>query len=242
MSDETDISDELAASGINLAGNLVRDASEENKFYAFVQITREKEGAQRPSNYKLRQLSENFAEKNIQVSFILVEHESEDLQASIKATLFNFFPHIVRNAFVGFDDKSATVWVEPKKVLTSEEEEAITSKIGELLKIMGIRLDAVRITSSENVPTRTACLNSIRLNSPLTQTELQIALVKRGFHIPNETWLSNMLDKLRKAGFAFRRKNGQFTLTLSGLKALGSAKNRRSPDIARALDIARRGA
>lgn len=241
MSNENNISDELKASGISLVGDPVRDASEENKFYAFVKITRNKLGFQRPSNYKLRQLSENFEKRNLQVGFIVVEDEGGDVQASIKTTLFRFFPEIVRNAFVAFDHKSATVWVEPKKVLTREEEEAITSKTKELFQFLNLPLDAVRVTSSENVPTRTACLNSIRLNSPLTQEELKMALIKRGFHIPNEVWLSNMLDKLRKAGLILRRENGQFVLTLSGLRALGSAKNRRSPDVSRALEIARRG-
>lgn len=241
MSDETNISDELTASGIGLVGDLVQDASEENKFYAFVKVTRDKLGFQRPSNYKFRRLSEKFEKRNLYVAFIIVGSEGEDVQASVKTTLFRFFPENVRNAFVSLDHESATVWVEPKRVLTHEEEEAIVSKAKEILQVLEIRLDAVRITSSENVPTRTACLNSIRLKSPLTREELQMTLIERNFHIPNSEWLSLMLDKLRKAGFVIRQENGQFMLTLSGLRALGSEKNRRSPDISRALDIARRG-
>lgn len=69
MSDETNISDELIASGISLVGDLVQDASEEKKFYVFVRVTRNKFGFQRPSNYKLRKLSENFEKRNLQVAF-----------------------------------------------------------------------------------------------------------------------------------------------------------------------------
>ena len=241
MSDETNISDELIASGISLVGDLVQDASEEKKFYVFVRVTRNKFGFQRPSNYKLRKLSENFEKRNLQVAFIISGNEGEDIQSSVKTTLFRFFPEIVRNAFVSLDHESATVWVEPKKVLTREEEEAIGSKTKEILQVLGIRLNAVMITSSENVPTRTACLSSTRVKSPLTQEELKTALIERNFHVPHKDWLSNMLDKLRKSGLILRRENGQFMLTLSGLRALGSEKNRRSPDISRALDIARRG-
>ncbi len=240
MSDETDISDELAASKIVLVGDLVRDLSEGKKFYAFVNVSRDKKGAQRPSNYKLRRLSESFEQKGWQVAFVLVENDREDVQGSVKTALFRFFPDIVRNAFVSYNDKSITVWVEPKKVLTNAEEDALTSKTEELLQVMDIQLEAVRITSSENVPTRTACLNAIRLKSPVTLQELQTVLTERGFHIPNIEWLSKMLDSLRKFGVILRRKNGQFILTLDGLKSLGTAKNRRSPDISRALDLVRR--
>lgn len=242
MSDGPNISDELTESGIGLVGDPVQDASEENRFYVFIKITRNKLGFQRPSNYKLRRLSENFEKRNLHVAFIIVGDEGENVQATVKTILFRFFPDIVRNTFVASEDKGGvTVWVEPKKILTSKEEDTITSKTKDILQVLGIRLDAVKITSSENLPTRTACLNSIRLKSPLTQEELQMALIERNFHIPNEDWLSRMLDKLRRAGFILRRENGQFVLTLSGLRSLGSAKNGRSPDISRALDIARRG-
>jgi len=224
MSDETDKFDEVISAKVNLVGKLVQDASEENKFYAFVQVTRNKMGFQSPSNYKLRRLSESFAKQNIQLSFILVENGREDIQGTIKTTLFRFFPDIVRNAFISPEDQGVTVWVEPKKTLTREEEEAVASKVNDVLQVLEIQLDAVRITSSENLPTRTACLNVIRLKSPLTQEELQVALVGRGFHIPNEEWLSKMLDKVRRTGFVSRRKNGQFMLTLSGLRSLGSEK------------------
>ena len=244
MSEDVGIADELLASGIKLIGDLVQDASDRTKWYAFVQVERDKGRRQSPSNYKLRKIAESLEKRSLQVAFVLVENEQEDLQASIKTMLFRFFPGIVRNAFASFDRKGATIWVEPKKILTREEEEAVAAKTKEFLQFLKVRFDAVRITSSENVPTRTACLNTIRLNSPVKLKEIRAALNKRGFHVPSDDWLSHMLDKLRKDGLVFRRKgkDGQFMLTLSGLEALGTAKNARSPDVLRALDIAKRGA
>jgi len=241
MSDEAIILDELTASRISIVGKPVQDASSTNRFYVFVEATRNKFGFQQPSNYKLRRLSEKFSKRDLDVNFIILEGGQNDIQATVKATLSRSFPDMFRNAFVSFGHKSATVWVEPKKVLTKEEEELVICKTNELLAFLKIPLDAVKITSSENTPTRTACLNVIRRKAPLTQKELQTALISDGFHIPNEEWLSRMVDQQRKAGHLVRQKNGQIVLTLSGLNALGSSKNRRSPDIARALDIAKRG-
>ena len=134
MSKEIDILEKLKKSKINLIGDLVRDVSENNKFYAFIDIIRSKEGVQKPSNYELRLLSENFEGIEAQVSFILIENKNEDIQGSIKATLFRFFPNIVRNVFISPKGKKMTIWVEVKKVLTREETNAITSKVQKILQ------------------------------------------------------------------------------------------------------------
>jgi len=242
MPDALEITNKLLASGVTLVGDLVQDAGDENKYYAFTKVIRDDAGAQRPSNHALRKITDSFNEVLLQVTFILVEDDREDILANVKAMLLRTFPEFVRNVFPTFGDQGVVVWVEPKKLLQPDEEATLISKSEEFLEFLNTPLVSFHITTTQNIPTRTACLNLIRLHSPLDQQRLRAELLARGFHIPSDDWLSNMLDKLRKADFILRRKNGQYTLTLFGLEALGSAKNRRSPDIVRALDIARRGA
>lgn len=241
MREEEYILEVLKGDEIIPVGDLVRDVGEEHKYFIFIPITRSGTKPQTPTNYKLRQLSEQFERKDLHVTFLLVDNGNEDLQSSIKATLFRFFPNEVRNAFVASEEEGVTVWVEPKKALTKTKELSIVSKIENLVEALGCSLEGVRLTSTENVPSRTACLISIRLKSPISKEDLSEALIARGFHIPNEDWLSRVLDKLRRSGFVIRRRDGQFILTLLGLKSLGTAKNRQSPDILRVLDIAKRG-
>ena len=84
-------------------------------------------------------------------------------------------------------------------------------------------------------------LNAIRLLAPVSVEDLSAALVNRRFSVPSRDWVSRMLDGLRKGGFVVRRSDEKYVLTFQSLKALGSAKSRRSPDVRRFLDLARRG-
>lgn len=240
MSDIDEVIAVLKNLEIHLVGDPVRDASEGNKFYAFINVHRSKGGKQIPSNYKLRRISEEFEKRDRIVSFIIVENDTEDLLASLKSSLFRFFPDQVRNVFLSDAETTMVVWVEPKKLLTQEEEGNITSKIQDIFNVLEMKLEIVKFTASENIPTKTACLGVIRLKSPLTKDEIQSELIARNFHIPNAGWLAKMLDNLRKADLILRRDDGMFVLTLSGLQILGTRKNRRSPDVFRVLDIVRR--
>ncbi|MCC6597769.1 MAG: hypothetical protein IT559_03155 [Alphaproteobacteria bacterium] len=239
MSKAIQITQKLGEAGVLLVGNLAQDATDTNKFYAFVETKQSKDGKQEPSNYKLRKISESFAEDHIFILFIIVQDDRENIQASLKSALFRFFPEIVRNVFVSSEKNDLYVWVEPKKVLTENEKNDIQLKINEVLEVLEIKSSAVKFTSSENLPTKTVCLNLIRLKAPITQAYLELELVHRGFHIPNGEWLSNILDNLRKSGLLLRSRNAKYALTLEGLKNAGTRKNRRSPDVVRALDIAK---
>lgn len=237
MSKILEITQNLEENGISLVGNLAQDATETNTFYAFIEAKQGKDGKQEPSNYKLRKISESFAEGHVSILFIIVLDDRENIQASLKSALFRFFPEIVRNVFVSSEKKDFLVWVEPKKALTEDEKNDIQLKVNEVLKVLELKPSAVKFTSSENLPTKTACLNLIRLKSPISQAGLETELANRGFHIPSEEWLSNILDNLRKSGFLLRKRNAQYALTLEGLKNAGTRKNKRSPDVTRALDI-----
>jgi len=231
----------LQSHGIDLVGSLVRDGSDSRRIYAFIRLKMDSDNKKEKTNYELTKIANSLINDGVHVSFIITDGEESDVEETIKSSLFRFFSDLVRNVFVSFSNKKASVWIEPKRLLSQEDEENMNEKCAELLHVLEVQLESVRFTSSENVPTRTACLKAIRLHAPIPKENLSKALTERGFHVPSDEWLSRMLDSLRKSGLVLRRKDGGFVLTHSALINLGSAKNSRSPDISRALALARRG-
>jgi hypothetical protein len=241
MSDEETILALLAQSKIAAIGNVAPSGTGERKYYAFVEVARSQQGNQQPSNYTLRKIAALLSGLGIGIHFVLVENGQEDLKNSIKSMLIRQFPELVRTVFSTIDADGIDIWVEPKKALAANDTDTIAREARDFLTSFRVRLRAIQLTSNTNVPTRTACLRVIRIVSPVRLDQLHKELRQRGFDVPNDEWLSHELDKLRKLDFVLRKKQGEYSLTLAGLKALGSEKNRRSPDVIRSLALARRG-
>ena len=241
MSSETIIA-LLKAHELTLVGDLVFDASVENKIYAFIKIERSATGSQVPTNYHLRIASEAVSAAGAEITFVLVEDDRQDILANSKAMLMRQYPNLIRNVFPTFGSRGVVIWIEPKRILAKTEIEEMRNKSQQFLEFLKVSLESIYTTASENLPTGTACLNLIRVLSPVTQQMLRQKIEARGFHIPSDEWLAHALDKLRKAKLIHRSKSGLYTMTLQGLKALGSGKHRSSPDVIRALAMARRGA
>jgi hypothetical protein len=240
MSEEKKILDKLNEHKIRAVGNIVRDTGEQNKFYAFIEIERKKEGKKIPSNYKLKKIAEDFEQDDIHLSFVSIEDGIKNTQETFKSILFQFFSQEVRNGFLESESNGIIFWVEPKKILLQKEIEAIDSKIQEICIALGLKLNVVKFTSSENLPTPTACLSIIKRKAPLTLGELNTELKLQKLFVPSDAWLSKIVDKLRKSQRILWRKDGTYVLTLNGLSALGSSKNQKSSDVIRALDLPRR--
>lgn len=240
MSKVSRILSQIASHQIELLGELVDDPDHENSYYAFVSISRNKDGHQRPSNFKLSTLSNYLKRQGVLLNFILIEDENIDLHNNVKSVVLRHHIDMVRNCFVSSGNDGENVWIEPRKSLTEEERSIIEITVREFFSFMKIKLDSVRFTFEENLPTRTACLSTIRKFSPVDIDSLIFLLRKRDFDIPSREWLANTLDKIRKSDLIQRRKDERYILTMKGLRSLGSGKNRMSPDVSRALDIARR--
>lgn len=236
------LSTQIRENGVVLVGDLVRDATIENKYYAFVQVTRRADGAQNPTNYKLRTISDIIERLGAELIFVLIEDDRQDVLVNTKAVLIRNFPEKIRNVFPTFGSRGVVVWIEPKGILPAHDLEAMRSTAEDFLGFLKFSLEDVHVTSSENLPTKTACLNAVRFMAPVKLNDLRVELVRRDFHIPSDEWLSHTLDKLRKTDYVVRSKSGAYSLTLLGLRSLGSGKNRRSPDVVRALAMAKRGA
>lgn len=242
MHSEGELYDLLTKQGLDLAGPLVSRPDEENSYIAFVRINVDKKGQKSPGSRALSQISKLAAENGYSLSFVAVGDDGNDFDASLKSILFAKFGDSIRNSFASFVNQRAEVWVEPKAQLLPQEKSQIRAAISEFSDLIGFEAIGVSFTDSENTPTPTAILKVLRICAPCSAEALRTLLKERGFTVPNVVWLNHALDKMRKAGLLIRSKNGDFFLSISGLSRLGTAKNRQSPDILRALDLASRGA
>lgn len=232
----------LRARGLSLAGPIASSLDGAGAHFVFVKATIEKDGRRTPSSFALNRISDEALRIGYKIAFVVVDGDRSDLDGSLKTMLFGKFSDKVRNSFAAFSKGKADVWIEPKRVLTGEENAEVQSAISDFLSFLSIELKSVDITQAENIPTSTAILRTLRTFSPCTMETLSAELVLRKFTVPNEIWMNHALDRLRKTGQIVRRKNGDYFLSLKGLTALGTQKNRLSPDIVRALALAKKGA
>lgn len=225
--------------GIALAGSVVKDL-DANRHLVFVSVDTNEEGSQIPTNRAISKVERAVEEKFGDLTVVPVRRVNDGISSSIKTMLFRTYPNEMCNVFSSIDRKSVSVWVETKsptaKELSDEMKEAVAGFVGHFqLELLHF------INASElNLPSETACIGTIRKKAPVTVPDISAELKRLGFEIPGEHWIEKILDRLRKRKLIHRKANGEFVMTVQGLKALGSRKNRRSPDVRRALDMARR--
>lgn len=224
---------------VPLVGPVIEDRENE-RYLVFVKVTTSHDGSQTPTNYAISQ-AEKEAEAEIgRVSVVLINRGNEDISNSIKSFLLRRFPDEVRNVFSQISQNRASVWVEPKMATSSERSDELSASVSGLLSHFGIELASFVNTTELNLPSETACVGALRRKAPVSLEALVADLRRKGFEVPNDDWVGRILDKWRKKGLLMRKRNGNFVMTVSGLKALGSGRNRRSPDVVRALELGRR--
>ncbi len=225
---------------IKLSGKIADQESVSKKIYAFVLIERNNENKQTPSNRAISSAKKEIEETGQEIDFILVDHEQHDLEAGLRATLLHHYGDDVRNAFLSIENSSAHIWIDQKRPIDANLLSKIEDKSLIFLEQVGVSLGEISTTSDHNVPTKTACIRTIRQLAPVSFSMLTEQLKSAGFTIPSDNWLSRRLDSIRKSGQIIRLSTGDYALTLDGLKIQGTAKNRSSPDLKRMLALARR--
>ena len=223
------------------SGQIAEDIFDENHFYVFVEVGRDADNYQVPSNKKLNSIKETLVKAGLNIEFVLTDSTRRNVEDGLRASMLHSFPDVIRNAFLSMQGASAQVWLVPKVALSSENLGLIREKISLYLQLFDISDFSVDVTSTANLPSRLNCLQVIRINSPTNIDVLISKLRHKGFTIPSEDWMSRMLDVLRKHGLIIRSKQGLYYLSLEGIKALGTTKGRRSPDITRMLALNRTG-
>lgn len=231
----------LLQHGFSLSGPLAKHDGSSASVYAFIEIVRNSEGHQKPSNVQLNKARDELQAQGIEIAYILNDVSDSDLASGLRATLLQAFPDHVRNAFLSTLKQDAVVWVVPKATSTKTLMEEISSRVATYLENADLRLVEVRLTVDENLPTRTAILSELRVAAPATVEMLIERLSGKGFAEPPVDYINRHLDALRRSGQIVRRKDAHYCLTAQALKVLGTVKRESSPDIRRLLDLARRG-
>lgn len=241
MDKKSAIESALKVNGISYSGRLAEDIFDDKRFYVFIDVLRNSENLQVPSNKKLNDIKSEIALLGVNVEFILTDATKRSIEDGLRASMLHSFPEAIRNSFLTMSGSKAHVWLVPKLAITDDLLKAITKKVGIYLTLFDIEDFSVELTSEANLPSKIVCLTVIRNNSPVSLETIVATLRSRLFIVPSEDWMSRMLDVLRRNGLIIRSKGGLYSLSLAGLKALGTSKGRRSPDITRILALARSG-
>jgi hypothetical protein len=231
----------IVASGIPIAGSVIRDARPGNWYFAIVPVSRDNKGRQEPSSKRLEEARAGLHAQGYQVNFVESEPQTIDVEGGLRAALTTAYGDSAVSVAVAFQGRRATVWVEMADAVMSEDTVvAVREKIASYFASFDVADPAVQITPRENLPSIFACLRSIRQLAPVDNETLCAALQAAGFTVPSLEWLSHRLDAMRKSGRLVRLRNGTHTLTSDALQRLGTTKERTSPDVTRLLALARR--
>jgi len=210
-------------------------------YYVTLRVARDASGKQVPSNRSLHAVANELKAQGITVEFILTYEESQDVERGLRATILHSHIDQIRNLFVSIQATRADVWIEPKGGIEADVLMAIHDRAEAFLRLVEIELSSVKLTTEEILPSKLALLTTIRHHAPASLTVIAADLGRRKLTVPSPDWLHRRLDALRRAGQVVRLGTGEYTLTEDSLKALGTAKNRTSPDIRRLLALSRRG-
>lgn len=239
MGKSEDIAKAFEERGITLVGTVVRDRGAD-RHLVFVTVDVDDAGAQTPTNHSIARVERRIEAEFGNITVVLVHRGNEDIASSIKSLLIRRYPDQIRNVFSSVDRDLVSVWVEPKTATTKEMSEEMRDLVAGLIEHFQLELLDFINTTELNLPSETACIGALRRMAPIVVPDLLVELENLGFEVPGEEWLVRILDRWRKKSLIHRKSNGQFVLTVRGLRALGSGKNRRSPDVGRALEMARR--
>lgn len=237
MDKAVQIAESFLKRGIELVGPVIKN-HEGNNHIAFVAVSIGRDGKQIPNNYSLSKAEKSIEEKFGGISIVLINSGDHSISLSIKSLIFRKYIDDVRNVFSAINNNLVDVWIEPKKTTGKKKSDEIRENIAGLIAHYDLKLNKFINLSELNLPSETTCVNVIRKMSPVMFSDIVKELEKRHFQIPDDLWLAKILDRWRKNGMIYRKKNGQYIMTVFGLRALGSGKNRRSPDVIRVLDMA----
>lgn len=236
-----EIATELASSQLNVAGIIEKSADESSGYFVYLSVTRDREGVQYPSNFKLKKIKESFNERGVSLDFIISDELANNIEAGLRATLLTNHSDFIRNIFLSLDSREARVWIDPKPN-AQEHLAEIDSTARRYLQGFKLNLLSTSLTINENLPTAFAILKALRICAPASLNELSDRIKSKNLTIPSDDWLRRKLDGLRKKELVVWLKGEldrphSYALSLKALKALGTEKKRSSADIVRLLAI-----
>lgn len=241
MSEAVNILEILAQLDINAIGSPVSENDELKKYFIHVEITRDSENKQRPSNKVLSQAKKILKDLyDLDIEFLLNDTQSKDIEAGLRATLLHAYGSYIRNSFISIDYEGAHVWIDLKKSLDEDAFTAVKKKVADYFSSFNIQVLSLDNLNSEiAVPGNLVCLRTIRQLAPTNLATLKSELERLGFVVPSHDWLKRRLDALRKSNKVIWTTGGYYVLPMTTIRDLGTLKDRNSPDIRRFLRLAR---
>ncbi|MGQ5718437.1 hypothetical protein [Pseudochrobactrum asaccharolyticum] len=230
----------LTSLDLTLAGDIVDKIDENDGFIIFIQASVNKDGSHSPNRLQLKLAKKSLEKQNINASFVISNNNNWNIDKTIKQFLFINYEDSIRNSFSSEHHNEVDIWIEPKTDLEESQYNRIETELRSFFKQISPLTANISFTKKHNLPSLIAVLRIIKVGSPITFEHILQAIVSKNYEKPNNAWLKHSLDKLRKSGFISWRQPGFYYMTLLGLNNLGTEKNRRSGDIARALELAQR--
>lgn len=231
----------LTVCELRLAGPVIADYEDTNRFIIFVHASINDDGVRSPGRTQLKTVQSLLNTEGYDTSFVLVNDNKWNIDNTVKAYLFDKYDNNIRNSFSIENSDEIDILIEPKTYLDEKQYDTIEKELNSFLKAITKKSVNINFTKKNNLPSSGAILRTIRIKSPVNLKDISNSLTNKGYDCPNEVWLKHALDKIRKSGFISWRQPGYYYMTLIGLNSLGTEKSRISPDIARALELAFRG-
>ena len=241
MSDVDNIAAYLIEYGLVLSASIIQNPLDESSYYVFVQKNISDRGAEEPTRAAIERMRGQLQSKGHHVEFILTGGSYRDAEAGVRALVTSILPELVEGCFISVEGRTATIWVTPKRSLQQDEHQVLNESCSTYIRSLKLIYGGINFTPSDNHPSKLVCLKIIRTHAPVCLDQIISLARAKAFDVPSAEWMSKNLDNMRKSGQVIRLKNGAYALTLDALKSLGTAKDASSPDIARLLDLARRG-
>lgn len=230
----------LSTQSITISGEIVADRDIEGHFFVRIPVRRGADNKQVPGHTKLADAKKNLEDSGLNVSFLLTDESTNDIEAGLRATLLHQVGEHIRNVFMSSVAKTPHVWIEAKRELTEDLFDLIQKKILRYLSDFDIEPKSITTTSGYKFPSVLACMKCIRKHAPIDVSGMSAALSNEGFTIPSEEWLRRRLDSMRKDGVIIWIAGNKYCLPMSSIRKLGTSKTRMSPDVSRLLALARR--
>ena len=114
-------------------------------------------------------------------------------------------------------------------------------KIDKILEAVDLEVGTVLFALlGGDSPSEYQLIRHISTLSPVSVERLAQSLQKDDLHVPSTRWLNRQLDELSRRKLVKFQADGGFVLTETGLSVLPRLEHRNSPDVQRALALARR--
>ena len=226
--------------GIKLQGPVIWDG-DSGRYIVFILIQIDENGKQEPSNNNLKSIESKIKKEYNDINIKIIKNNKyyESLTNFLEVDIKRKWGNYIKNMIINIEILDVKIYIIGTFSNKDENLLKIRSYLKKILNILGFNLKDFIYTSNYNLASEKNCISVIRKKSPIHPKEIIAELKRRNFDVPEDSWLSRILDRWRKRGLIYRKADGKYVMTVQGLRMLGTEASRRSPDVIRALDISR---